>query len=75
MCRFERCWPAMGKDVHGVVLVHNPDQPQQERELEKWSENTFSEFTLKISLSHKCMYIPVCMVCVCVCICVATPTL
>ncbi|CAI7995976.1 Intraflagellar transport protein 22 homolog [Geodia barretti] len=34
--QFERCWPAMVKDTHGVVLVHNPDQPQQEKELERW---------------------------------------
>ena len=38
VCRFERCWPAMAKDTHGVVLVHNPDQPQHEKELERWSE-------------------------------------
>ena len=28
----------MVKDTHGVVLVHNPDQPQHEKELERWSE-------------------------------------
>ena len=39
LCRFERCWPAMVKDTHGVVMVHNPDQPQHEKELERWSEN------------------------------------
>ena len=63
----------MGKDAHGVVLVHNPDQPQQEGELEKWSENTFSEFTLNFSLTQ--MYVYTCVHGVCVCICVATPTL
>lgn len=35
--RFERCWPAMWKDNHGVVMVHNPDQPHHEKELERWS--------------------------------------
>ena len=38
VCRYEGCWPAMAKDTHGVVLVHNPNQPQHEKELERWSE-------------------------------------
>ena len=47
LCRFERCWPAMVKDTRGVVMVHNPDQPQHEKELERWSkkENLATHYT------------------------------
>lgn len=44
--RFEQCWPAMWKDTHGVVLVHNPVHPQQEKELERWSVIMDSWFAL-----------------------------
>lgn len=34
--RFETCWPAICKDVHGVLIVYNPYKSQQERDIEKW---------------------------------------
>eukprot|EP00002_Diphylleia_rotans_P034198 TRINITY_DN732_c0_g1_i2.p2 TRINITY_DN732_c0_g1~~TRINITY_DN732_c0_g1_i2.p2 ORF type:complete len:137 (-),score=25.70 TRINITY_DN732_c0_g1_i2:386-796(-) len=34
--RFESCWPAIVKDVNGVVIVFNPDNPDDERQLDIW---------------------------------------
>ena len=34
--RFENCWPALAKDVNGVLLVYSPDNAQKEKELERW---------------------------------------
>ncbi|KAL5477325.1 hypothetical protein EMCRGX_G024114 [Ephydatia muelleri] len=34
--KFENCWPALAKDVNGVLLVYSPDNAQKEKELERW---------------------------------------
>eukprot|EP00742_Colponemidia_sp_Colp-10_P002327 GILJ01002483.1.p1 GENE.GILJ01002483.1~~GILJ01002483.1.p1 ORF type:complete len:206 (+),score=23.86 GILJ01002483.1:48-620(+) len=34
--RYEKCWPAIQKDVQGIVLVYNPDNAQSEAEIEQW---------------------------------------
>ncbi|XP_064460050.1 intraflagellar transport protein 22 homolog [Ornithodoros turicata] len=34
--KYESCWPAIAKDAHGVMLVHNPNQKNIEKELETW---------------------------------------
>lgn len=33
---FESCWPVFWRDATGVLLVYNPDQPEQLKELERW---------------------------------------
>lgn len=34
--RFEICWPAMQKDVNGIIFVYNLDVSSHEKELENW---------------------------------------
>jgi Rab-like protein 5 len=34
--KFETCWPAVAKDSSGVILVFNPDDSSQVRDLESW---------------------------------------
>ncbi|XP_032236763.1 intraflagellar transport protein 22 homolog isoform X2 [Nematostella vectensis] len=34
--RFSTCWPAFQKDANGVIIVYNPDQPNQDKDLETW---------------------------------------
>ena len=34
--RFDKCWPAVIHQSHGVVLVYNPDEPAQTKEVELW---------------------------------------
>lgn len=34
--RFESCWPAIIKDVHGVLLVYNPEIPTHDIEVGIW---------------------------------------
>lgn len=33
---FEACWPAIMKDVDGVVLVYNPEIPTHDTEIGIW---------------------------------------
>lgn len=35
-CRFEKCWPALQRNVHGVILVYDCENEQQVVELETW---------------------------------------
>merc|ERR1719335_1779580 len=37
--KYSSCWPAVQKDAVGVVLVYNPDVPQQSAEVEAWYQN------------------------------------
>ncbi|XP_050410359.2 intraflagellar transport protein 22 homolog isoform X3 [Patella vulgata] len=32
--KFETCWPAIARDVNGIVFVYNPDQSNHDKELE-----------------------------------------
>uniref|UniRef100_A0A914UPD6 Intraflagellar transport protein 22 homolog n=1 Tax=Plectus sambesii TaxID=2011161 RepID=A0A914UPD6_9BILA len=34
--KFEKCWPAIQKDTHGVILVCNPESQEHSKELEQW---------------------------------------
>lgn len=34
--RFETCWPAFSKDVHGVLIVVKSEHLKQEKEVERW---------------------------------------
>lgn len=34
--RFSTCWAAFQKDTNGVLIVYNPDQANQDKELETW---------------------------------------
>ncbi|CAN0367173.1 unnamed protein product, partial [Discosporangium mesarthrocarpum] len=41
---FESCWPAVLKDVDGVILVYNPEIPSHETEIGIWYQH-FAEGT------------------------------
>eukprot|EP00731_Ephydatia_muelleri_P022761 Em0015g344a len=47
--KFENCWPALAKDVNGVLLVYSPDNAQKEKELERWYSYFVTQQTLKDS--------------------------
>ncbi|KAK6192530.1 hypothetical protein SNE40_003980 [Patella caerulea] len=32
--KFETCWPAIARDVNGIIFVYNPDQSNHDKELE-----------------------------------------
>eukprot|EP00928_Gymnodinium_smaydae_P062686 TRINITY_DN46496_c0_g1_i1.p1 TRINITY_DN46496_c0_g1~~TRINITY_DN46496_c0_g1_i1.p1 ORF type:complete len:224 (-),score=54.71 TRINITY_DN46496_c0_g1_i1:218-805(-) len=34
--KLQKLWPAIKKDAVGVVLVYNPEMPNQEQEIEQW---------------------------------------
>ena len=34
LSRFEGCWPTLAKDAAGVVLVFDPDDANQDKDLE-----------------------------------------
>jgi len=34
--KFSTCWAAFQKDTNGVLIVYNPDQANQDKELETW---------------------------------------
>ena len=34
--RFEKCWPALQRDMHGVILVYICEDETQVKELEQW---------------------------------------
>jgi Rab-like protein 5 len=46
---YEACWPAVGKDADGVILVFNPDIEGQEQELVGW----FERFVLSHNLTKQ----------------------
>ena len=34
--KYEACWPAIARDVNGVMFVFNPEQQNFDKELEHW---------------------------------------
>lgn len=37
--KYDRCWPAIQKGTHGIILAYNADNPRQEDEMEVWVRN------------------------------------
>eukprot|EP01012_Entosiphon_sulcatum_P034163 TRINITY_DN43285_c0_g1_i1.p1 TRINITY_DN43285_c0_g1~~TRINITY_DN43285_c0_g1_i1.p1 ORF type:complete len:206 (-),score=44.15 TRINITY_DN43285_c0_g1_i1:50-667(-) len=37
--RYTSCWPAIMKDVGGIIFVFNPEMKNQERDLENWHQH------------------------------------
>ena len=54
--RFENCWPAIARDVHGVMFVFNPGQPHCEKHLQNWYNYFVGQNNLKdsqcVSFAH-----------------------
>lgn len=48
---YEACWPAIMKDVRGVILVYNPDVPSHEPEVGIW----FDHFVKGAHLQPDCV--------------------
>lgn len=46
--RFASCWPAIAQDCDGVLMVFNPDEKGQEKDIEMW----FKTFVLNKNLKH-----------------------
>jgi intraflagellar transport protein 22 len=34
--RYEKCWLAIQKDVHGILFVYDPQNPSHEAEIDYW---------------------------------------
>ena len=45
--QYEGCWPAILKDVHGVLLVYDPTIKEQEKEIELWNKSYVTRLGLK----------------------------
>jgi intraflagellar transport protein 22 len=45
--KYDRCWPAIMKGAHGVVLVYNAENPKHENEMDAW----VNAFPKKMSLN------------------------
>lgn len=48
-CRFETCWPAVQRDAHGIIFVHNPSSGDHARDLEL----LYNYFITQTGFSHK----------------------
>ena len=44
--KYEACWPAIARDVNGVMFVFNPEQQNFDKELEHWY---YSRSAMKLS--------------------------
>ena len=47
--QYEGCWPAILRDVHGVVLVYDPTIKEQEKDIEMWYKSYTARLGLKES--------------------------
>lgn len=51
--KYESCWPAIGKDLHGIIFVYNPDSKSAERDLDTW----YHVFAAQAKIKESCMLI------------------
>lgn len=47
--KFETCWPAVQRDAHGIIFVHNPSSGDHARDLEL----LYNYFITQTGFSHK----------------------
>jgi len=45
--QYKECWPAILRDVHGVILVYDPTIKEQEKDIELW----YKTYTSRLGLS------------------------
>lgn len=48
--KYERCWPAIQKGTHGIILTYNADNPRQEEEMESWVRNFPKKMGLPVNV-------------------------